>query len=233
MKTKKTPDYILQLVKDKGMFYSKADFRTDLEIVAHVSVMDRNEQVDSLKKRNAESGEALRKSNLETRILNVKITDLNHHKEALELKVANLESLVEKMKVSVEGKCPTCGNIEKEYKRGVYSRIAEGLIMLSRKSKEGEFLHCSKFITNSSDFAKLAFWGLVEEMPKDENDITKRTSGLWSITQKGRDFVNNKKTIQKYIHLKNNKLIKFSGLEVGIKDCLGEKFNYEQIMTNI
>lgn len=85
----------------------------------------------------------------------------------------------------------------------------------------------------TNDFSKFVFWGMIEEMPKNKNIKTKKTSGSWRITAAGKQFVENNKKATEYIHLKDNKLIERSGKKIGIKDCLNEEFNYEQLMKSI
>ena len=72
----------------------------------------------------------------------------------------------------------------------------------------------------TGDFPKLKYWGLIES----------KKSGHYQITKKGSDFVNNFLTVQKYIHIYNNKHYDTSGDFVSIIDCLNEMFNYNELM---
>jgi hypothetical protein len=132
--------------------------------------------------------------------------------------------------------CPCCGQYVKAYWRNIYSTVARDLIHLYRlQNNEDRYYHISDIRTSTSgggDLAKLISWGLVEEMPKDPNNVKQRTSGYWKITEKGKRFVENTLKVEKYAVYYNNKLLRYEGRLVGIKDCLSNKFNYEELMSN-
>lgn len=132
--------------------------------------------------------------------------------------------------------CECCGQYVKEYKRTLYSAPTEALIKLYNLDNEYPDCvhHISDFgaakIHGGGDFAKTAYWGLTELEPTDE-DEDKRTSGFWSITRKGRQFVQNRLVIPKYCHVYNGTIIRFSGPKVSVVDALGKDFSYEELMN--
>jgi hypothetical protein len=83
---------------------------------------------------------------------------------------------------------------------------------------------------NGGNFATMKYWGLIEQLEKDEDDTTRRTSGWWRITQKGRNFILNKITIPKYIFTYNMSLHSMSEEHTDIAESLTEKFNYQELM---
>jgi len=235
MKNKKL---IQEIVSKKSLIYKKSDLKADLEKVVTNALISKDEEIKDLHLRLQKSGADVRKQNYEILGLKDKIRQLENDMTKTASKL--ISKISENAKINIVTTqngvetCSVCGNVVRTYKRSVYSRIAAGLINLHKLSKgNSKYFHVSDFIINSSDFAKLEFWGLIQEMPKDKADKTTRTSGYWRTTIKGNSFVENKTTITKYIHLKNNNLIARSGEQVGIKDCLNEKFNYEQLMTSI
>lgn len=130
--------------------------------------------------------------------------------------------------------CPCCKQMVKLYKRKLYSTMAKHLINLYWKHEnnpEETYFHVSDFCPkHPGDFAKLVYWGLVEEQPKDEDDTTKRTSGFWAITQEGRLFVENQASVLSHALIYDGKLIKLSGKQISVQDALGKDFNYEELM---
>lgn len=133
--------------------------------------------------------------------------------------------------------CPCCDQFVKEYKRKVYGRIARLLIHLYHIDRAigSGYVHIDMIcegITEkgSGDFAKLQFWGLVEL--QENTDPKKKTSGYWRITDFGKNFVEDKVKIPKYVHILIGKARKFSGPEVGIRACLGKEFNYAKLMSD-
>lgn len=97
------------------------------------------------------------------------------------------------------------------------------------------FHHVSTIIkgispTGSGDFAKLRYWGFIEEMPNDNN--SKRTSGYWRITEAGKEIVQNPNiNFRKYALVYNGEVLKFEGVS-NIFEALGEKFNYHELMNS-
>jgi len=83
--------------------------------------------------------------------------------------------------------------------------------------------------TVRSDFPKLRYWGLIQALDGKREDGSSR-NGYYIITEQGRMFVQNKISLPKYMHIYNSVALKNSGEFVKITDCLGEKFNYEELM---
>lgn len=131
-----------------------------------------------------------------------------------------------------EARCPCCERFAKTYKRKLYSTMAYQLIKLRKLSKEDSWVHISQISTRvgPGDFTKLRYWGLVISKP-NEDDPTKKESGYWKITEKGRLFVEDKLSIKKYAVILFDDVINYSGSEITIKECLGSKFNYEELMA--
>jgi len=133
--------------------------------------------------------------------------------------------------------CPCCGQLVKVYKRVIYSTTARDLIKLYLMHETNgwdKYYHIVEILdekkSGGGDFAKFLHWKLVEEMPKDENNTQKRTSGFWKLTSAGKMFVENKLKVRKYVLLYNSKVLGFEGDKINIKECLGENFNYEELM---
>lgn len=132
--------------------------------------------------------------------------------------------------------CPCCGQLVKRYSRPFHATMALTLIRLYQLcSKENDYYHVKQIVrgisdTGTNDFSKLRYYGLVIEKPKDANDTKTRTSGFWTITDKGRDFVEGRISVPQRLVLYNKKSLGFEGKEIFIKQALGEKFDYDQLM---
>lgn len=131
--------------------------------------------------------------------------------------------------------CPCCTQFVKLYKRPAHATMALTLIRMyhSDNKNKGAWFNVKQLVkgisdTGTNDFSKFRHWGLVEEAP---NDTDKKTSGFWRITDEGRKFVEGKTTITKNILLFNKKSYGFMGPKIAIKEVLGEKFNYEELMN--
>jgi len=165
------------------------------------------------------------------------------------IKQASLWSFVDTLQVAKkelmatlkEGSdCPCCGQYARMYKRKLNSIMAIGLINLTKEYKKtNKFVHVHDIRLGDRDvramggqFAGLKFWGLIEEQINE--DTQKRCSGMWRPTKKGIDFVYKKIKVPEFIWVFNNKEYERAQTEtVDIKDSLGTKFNYEDLMRNI
>jgi len=135
-------------------------------------------------------------------------------------------------------KCRVCNQNVKMHKPTITKDMALCLINLYKLNNINPnkiWWHVSSDIKVSfkvsGAFAKLRHWELIEMMPKDSTNKEKRTSGLWRITDKGKDFVELRCTVNKYIKLYNATLYGHDGEQVDIRSCLTEKFNYTELMN--
>ena len=128
--------------------------------------------------------------------------------------------------------CPCCKQFVKLYPIKMPSQAVSDLIRLYNLSDGmyGVSHHVTKFSNQTSRaFAKLAHWGLIEA---DINQNTKkRTSGMWSLTAKGREFVAGERLIQEKAYIFNMKCYGYSQKMISIRIALGNKFNYEELMN--
>ena len=79
------------------------------------------------------------------------------------------------------------------------------------------------------EYSKLKHWGLIEEANGKLDDGN--SNGFWRITPRGREFVMGLR-IPRYIYLYDGKLLEVSeGETIDIRTALGDKFNYEELMS--
>lgn len=130
--------------------------------------------------------------------------------------------------------CPCCNQFYKVYARGIHATMARNLIQLYRKTvADGDgYYHVNDFARpyGGGDFAKLRFWGLVEEMEKDPDDTETRTSGMWRITERGKLFARGELMVERYARIFNQKLYRMEGEMIDIRHSLGKRFDYEELM---
>lgn len=137
-------------------------------------------------------------------------------------------------KAAMDGcSCPTCGQFVKVYNRTITSTMARQLIHAWRCHGAGKWFHTRDVVMDSSgagDFSKLEFWGLIEKSKAKPEDDFKRTSGLWRVTDKGAAFIAGDLSLPRHAAIYNNKLLDFIGPDEGIKEALGNRFNYRELM---
>jgi len=142
---------------------------------------------------------------------------------------------VKRVKTSLSD-CPTCGRPNNIYTRKLSTSMAAGLIRLYRLHEDHPdqtYFHVKKFDLEGArgEFGVLSFWDLVEEAPND--DPEKKSSGLWRLTDFGREFVLGKTRVPKYVIIKwGSTFMGYCGEAVGIRSSLeyGNRFSYAELM---
>lgn len=135
--------------------------------------------------------------------------------------------------------CPCCGQYVKRYKRKLSAGMALILIYLHRQPK-GEWVQVEKLIKETrsipmsarGDYHKLRFWGLIEQQDSERSDGSDRV-GYWRITDKGRRFVEGEIRVAAHIYLKTGLFDGFSEETVTIRQALGKRFNYSELMAPV
>lgn len=131
--------------------------------------------------------------------------------------------------------CPVCDQNCKEYKRKLRGEQCADLIRLYALTKQNpqvKYFHrekITKATSSGGDFAKLKFWGFINQA--ENEDTSKRTSGLWRLTGLGRDFVEGKIAAPTHVYIYNQKCNGHSVESGTIKDFLGDAFDYQELMA--
>ena len=81
------------------------------------------------------------------------------------------------------------------------------------------------------EFARLRYWGLVEEATTPRPDGGR--AGWWRITDRGRQFILNRITAPTYCKVYNGHVQGFEGPWVSVKQALGKKFDYNDLMNGV
>ncbi len=134
-------------------------------------------------------------------------------------------------------RCPCCDQFVKLYKRKITSAMAYGLILLLRE--EAIWIHLEDFFKNKKnlpssirgDISKLRFWGFLAKYEGEKEDGNPR-NGMATVTHKGLHFALGKISAPKNLFIYNNKVYSRSVEECSIQECLGDRFNYNELMES-
>ena len=127
--------------------------------------------------------------------------------------------------------CPLCHQHAKMYRRKINAGMAHSLIHIHRIAPTGGWVHVHAIGARSREEGKLVYWGLAEE--QTSVGLHGGRAGYWRLTDKGRDFVKGKIKVPKYAKVYNGQCYGLEGDLVGIKESLGTKFNYDELMRGI
>lgn len=140
--------------------------------------------------------------------------------------------------------CPVCTSRIKTYTRNLPRADLGALVSLyylTTQQEKGTGQVCSEFFhiaelqgkSGGGDFAKFRFWGLIESKP-NADDPSKKDSGLWRITPKGREFVENTRRLPKKVFVR---LGEYQGVattdEVNLEEANEEcYFDFQELMNS-
>lgn len=140
---------------------------------------------------------------------------------------------------------PCCNQFVKLYKRLFNKSMAYVLLLMEcyfRGDAVEEGLHVPSYIAEMvsdhprravvvrGDWAKLKFWGLIEEKPEVRADGSSRV-GYWKLTALGREFVKRQVKVPLHVYIYNGEaLSRTVDEQITIDDALGTEFNYDEIM---
>ena len=129
--------------------------------------------------------------------------------------------------------CPCCDRWGKVYGYRVNSTMVRALFWLFIAGKS-DWINIQdkapRFILRSKSLSTMKYWNLVERKPKEISD-GKRFSGIWRITNDGIAFINRNLYINKKVFVFDDRVVGRSDEMVGVDDCLGNKFSYEELQV--
>lgn len=145
-----------------------------------------------------------------------------------------IDYLVPRIVTPKGGRCLGCNRLAKRYKRKFNSGMSRILIWLHRSPGDPEgWVNVAEtaptYVRRSNEVSRLVLWGMVEEKPND--DPTKRNSGIYRITDKGREFVLNRLTVPSHVHIYDDRVVNWAESTTNIAEALGKKFNYTELMS--
>jgi hypothetical protein len=130
--------------------------------------------------------------------------------------------------------CPCCDQHAKVYRRKLNASMARALLWLVRHYESTRSWcdvprQAPAWLLRSRELPKLAYWGLIQQQVNDD-DPTKRCSGIWRPTQIGCLFAHGRRTVASHVEIYNGAVIGHSDKQITIKDALGKRFNYAELM---
>jgi len=136
--------------------------------------------------------------------------------------------------------CPCCNQTVKLYKRKLNSGMAKALIIMlklhkNNPNKNGFKMNMEiakmKIPSSNIEYSKLKYWGLVQELKDEDATPGAKTSGVWKLTQKGKDFTLGKITVPTHVNIYNKIKYGYSEEHTNIIKALGNHFDYNELMN--
>jgi hypothetical protein len=147
-----------------------------------------------------------------------------------EMTLDEARELLRKLAVKGGHPCPVCTQLAKVYKRTINAGMARSMIVMWKVAGT-DFQHVPTTVGGKSrEEGKLRYWGLVEEELATRADGGR--AGYWRLTDLGADFVHGRVRVPKYARVYDERCLNLTGPPVSIKDALGKKFNYAELMAS-
>ena len=142
------------------------------------------------------------------------------------------------------GHCPVCDRWGKLYRRGISANMARQLVWLCQQTpREDGWIDVQntapKWLLRAPQIGTLRHWNMVTDAPvaesksksKSKRKSKARSAGLWKPTAIGLEFAYNRISVPKYKYVYNDTVFDTEGPDVTILDCIGEHFDYNELMN--
>lgn len=106
------------------------------------------------------------------------------------------------------GVCPCCGAKVVTYRHSFGKHLAAFLLALYRAGGPAKTDDLGLTYAQRTNSQKLRYWGLARQVLNEQSKVKR---GLWEITEKGREFVEGKITIQRHAHVSRNSVLRIDG----------------------
>jgi hypothetical protein len=134
--------------------------------------------------------------------------------------------------------CPCCHRFVKKYPYKLNSNACLSLIYINNLGENNQdgWVHVQREFKNvynsnatAMSYIILKHWRFIEPK-RNEKDLTKKMSGYWRITDKGKQFIRGNIEVPKTVLVYKDQAKGFAGEMVNIKQALKNKFNYSELM---
>lgn len=133
-------------------------------------------------------------------------------------------------------RCPCCTQFVKVYERTINSTMACGLVAVWARARR-EFAHVPSLLEDAGlaakmggQFAKLRYWGLIEEKPDDER-ADGGHAGYWRVTALGELWIRGETEIQKIARIFDGRCLGLKGDLITLSQALREPFDLNAVMA--
>lgn len=132
-------------------------------------------------------------------------------------------------------RCECCGRTLKVYKFKLGSYVRTLIWIYTQRAHRDHWLHISKcpvpeMWNGGGDYGKLEWWELLENKP-NKDDPSKRSSGLWRLTDLGERFVRCEVKVPSHVFYEPpSRVLGWHRDRVSILDALPRHFNYQALM---
>lgn len=122
--------------------------------------------------------------------------------------------------------CPVCDQFCKLYNRKINTGMARWLLEVVIKFGDSSWFDIKQTSARGGDYGKLRYWGIIEAGSESRSQ-----GGKWRITEQGISFAMGVMRMPRNVYVRNNEAKGFSEDTISIQEALGDKFDYDELMS--
>src|SRR5581483_593948 len=131
-------------------------------------------------------------------------------------------------------RCPLCARTTQIQWRTIHSSMARYFLVLYHAAPPGTAMpirdaRIAGDSIKGADVCKMKYWGLLKDERERRPDGG--PGGWWSVTEAGARFARREITVPRIARVYADRVLSFEGKQVDIRDCLGDRFNYDALMA--
>ena len=132
--------------------------------------------------------------------------------------------------------CTSCGKWAKKYRRAMGASIAKFLIDLYRAQQNHDRHWKTRELyprdnKASTEGVLARHWGLIDII--EETNKAGAPVGSYKLTEKGRRFIHVLEYVPSHVYLYNGQCLGLDGKLMSIREALGKKFDYDELMRGV
>lgn len=126
-------------------------------------------------------------------------------------------------------RCPACDQVAKVYYRTLHASVTAQLVRFYARfgTDWGQRPQWARGGAEG-DFAKLRYWGLIEESVETRPDGGR--AGWWRVTELGAEFVRGERRVRRHAVVYDARRLRLEGPMVDVTTALGKRFHYNELM---
>lgn len=129
--------------------------------------------------------------------------------------------------------CPLCTQNVKVYRFHINASMAVALTRIWRHGGRAWVDVSAMDLPHNlhGHLSKLRFWGLLEKPEGEHREDGSPRVGIWRVTERGEDWMRGAITVPSHARIYDNRCLGIVGEPMTIRDALGHRFNFDELMA--
>lgn len=132
-------------------------------------------------------------------------------------------------------RCPCCTQFAKVYRFRINASMAVAAIRIWRKGGT-EWVDVSAMglpHNLHAHLSKLRFWGILDKPEDMQREDGSSRVGIWRVTDRGAGWIAGRVSVPSHARIYDNRCLGLVGDPTAIRDALGQRFSYDELMRGL